>query len=103
MARAQRGMAGAGVGSLSPSPGAQLPSRTRDVALPLERWTCLVLPAAGDPRLVVPRLEQPVAEASPAGDLVEIVSHEETDDAYALVADILGPVGRLGLANRMWA
>ena len=96
-------MADAGVDALILSPGADLRYMTGYVALPLERLTCLVLPAAGDPRLVVPRLEQPVAEASPAGDLVEIVSHEETDDAYALVADILGPVGRLGLANRMWA
>jgi Xaa-Pro aminopeptidase len=96
-------MGEAGVDALVLSPGADLRYLTGYVAHPLERLTCLVLPAAGDPRLVVPRLEKPMAEASPAGGLVDIVAHDETDDAYALVSGMLGRVARLGVANRMWA
>ena len=52
-------------------------------------------PPAGDPFLVVPRLELPAAQASPAGQLdLEIVGWDETDDPYALVAGRLGPVDR---------
>jgi Xaa-Pro aminopeptidase len=63
-----------------------------------------VLPADGDPVLVVPELERPAAEASPAGRLdLQIVSWPETADPYRLVAARLGTPARVGLANRMWA
>jgi Xaa-Pro aminopeptidase len=75
----------------------------------LERLTCLAVPAGGDPFMVVPRLELPAAQASPAGQLgVELVPWDETDDPYALVASRLrgtdgaGPAV-VGLADRMWA
>src|SRR4051812_31808388 len=92
-----------GVDALLLPPGADLRYLTGYAALALERLTCLVLPADGDATLVVPRLERPAAEASPAGSIVGIVSHEETDDAYATVASMLGPIARVGLGNRMWA
>ena len=70
----------------------------------LERLTCLALPAAGDPFLVVPRLELPAAQASPAGGSgLEMIPWDETDDPYELVATRLGPVSSVGLADRMWA
>jgi Xaa-Pro aminopeptidase len=74
-------------------------------AIQLERLTCLVVPAADAPFLVVPRLELPAAQASPAGRLgVEMVPWDETDDPFHLVAGRL-PRGieRVGLADRMWA
>src|SRR5215475_14541578 len=70
----------------------------------LERLTCLAVPAAGDAFLVVPRLELPAAQASPAGRLgIELLAWEETDDPYALVAKRLGSPLAVGLADRMWA
>ena len=87
------------------SPGADLRYLTGYEALPLERLTCLVLPAGGDPLMVVPALEKPAAEASPLGGLgLDIVPWAETDDPYALVASRLssGP-GTVGLDNHMWA
>ena len=87
------------------SPGADLRYLTGYEALPLERLTCLVLPAGGDPLMVVPALEKPAAEASPLGGLgLDIVPWAETDDPYALVAARLssGP-GTVGLDNHMWA
>ncbi|MDQ1699740.1 MAG: hypothetical protein QOG34_1603, partial [Frankiaceae bacterium] len=90
------------------TPGADLRYLTGYEALPLERLTCLVLPARGEPVLVVPRLEHAAAEASGAGDVVKIATHEETDDAFALAAGLAsdalgGAVALVGVADRMWA
>jgi len=94
----------AGMGALLLTPGPDLRYVTGYDAQQLERLTCLVLPAAGDPFLVVPRLELPAAQASPAGGSgVEMIPWDETDDPYALVARRLGPASSVGLSDRMWA
>jgi len=98
----------AGIDALIVTPSADLRYLVGYAALPLERLTCLIVPAGGEPTLLVPRLEQPAAVASGAGESVRIVSHEETDDAFAmagrLIADAIGrPAQTVGLADRMWA
>jgi Xaa-Pro aminopeptidase len=106
---AARAAAAVGVDALLLTPGADLRYLTGYDALPLERLTCLVLPASGPATLVVPRLEHPAAVASPAGELgIEIVGWSETEDPYALVGRLvqhaLGAQPRLiGVGNRMWA
>ncbi|WUH94767.1 Xaa-Pro peptidase family protein [Streptomyces sp. NBC_00433] len=102
---ARKATADAGVDALLVSPGADLRYLTGYQALPLERLTCLVVPAEGEPFLVVPALERPAAQASPAGALgVEITGFAETDDAYALIARRLPPgVRRFAVDNHMWA
>ncbi len=105
VAKACRAAADAGLDALLVSPGADLLYLTGYRAHPLERLTCLVCPAVGDPLLVVPALEKPAAEASPAGGLgLEIVGWAETDDPYALVAGRLpSGVRRIAVDNHMWA
>src|SRR5688500_19123936 len=72
--RAQKATADAGLDALLVTPGADLRYLTGYDALPLERLTCLVLPASGPATLVVPTLERPRAQDSPAGTLgIEIV------------------------------
>jgi Xaa-Pro aminopeptidase len=93
----------AGVDAILLTPGPDLRWLTGYRALPLERLTCLVLPTDGDPRLVVPRLERPAAEASPAGGQFEIADWDETDDPFALVASLLGDVRTVALDDHMWA
>jgi Xaa-Pro aminopeptidase len=96
--------AAAGLDALLLTPGPDLRYVTGYDAHQSERLTCLVVPADGDPLLVVPRLELPAAQASPAGRLaLELAGWDETDDPYALVASRLGPVGAVGLSDRMWA
>ena len=90
------------------TPGADLRYLTGYDALPLERLTCLVVPASGEPVLVVPLLERLAAEASGASAVVKIVTHGETDDAFAMTAglvhDALGTSPRrVAVADRMWA
>jgi Xaa-Pro aminopeptidase len=94
----------AGLGALLLTPGPDLRYVTGYDAQQLERLTCLALPADGDPFLVVPRLELPAAQASPAGGFgLEMIPWDETDDPYELVARRLGTVSSVGLSDRMWA
>ena len=44
---------------------------------PLERLTALVLRPGSDPVLLVPRLERPRADASPAGGLLDMVTWKD--------------------------
>jgi Xaa-Pro aminopeptidase len=102
---ARKATADAGVDALLVSPGADLRYLTGYQALPLERLTCLVVPAEGEPFLVVPALERAAAQASPAGGLgLEITGFAETADAYALIARRLPAGVRLfAVDNHMWA
>jgi Xaa-Pro aminopeptidase len=106
----------AGIGALLLTPGPDLRYVTGYDATALERLTCLVVPVPGrglDPFLVVPRLELPAAQASPAGGLdIELVPWEETEDPYRLIAGRLraagiagapGNPGTVGVSDRMWA
>jgi Xaa-Pro aminopeptidase len=99
----------AGLDALLLTPGPDLRYVVGYDAHALERLTCLAVPVGGDPFLVVPRLELPAAQASPAGRLgIEMIAWDETDDPYALVAKRLTaaigrPPGIVGLADRMWA
>lgn len=102
--RAQAACAGVGVDALLVTPGPDLRYLTGYDAIPLERLTCLVVPAEGEPVLVVPALEVPAAQASPAAHLgLEILGWAETVDPVALVAARLGHPRRIALADQMWA
>jgi Xaa-Pro aminopeptidase len=107
--KAAAAAAAAGIDALLLTPGADLRYLTGYDALPLERLTCLVLPATGPATLVVPRLEHPAAVASPAGRLgIDIVGWGETEDPYTLVARLLHEAlstmpDSLAVGNRMWA
>ncbi|QKW36443.1 aminopeptidase P family protein [Actinomadura sp. NAK00032] len=102
--RVREATAEAGLSAVLLTPGPDLRYVTGYEALQLERLTCLAVPAEGEPFLVVPRLELPAAQESPAGALgVELVPWDETDDPYALTAARLPAAGKVGVADRMWA
>jgi Xaa-Pro aminopeptidase len=104
LSRAQAAAAEAGLDAILVTPGADLRYLTGYAAMPLERLTCLVLPASGDPVLVVPTLERPAAETSPAGAMgLEIVDWQETDDPVALVAKLVPDARRVAVDDHMWA
>jgi len=103
---AARAAAESGLDALLLTPGADLRYLTGYAAHATERLTCLVLPAHGEPTLIVPRLERPAAEASPAPRTgVRIVDHPDGSDPYPLVAAALRDitVRAVGLTDRMWA
>jgi Xaa-Pro aminopeptidase len=104
LAEVKAAVAAADLDAVLLTPGPDLRYVTGYDAHQLERLTCLLLPAQGDPLLIVPRLELRAAQASPAGGLgLAIAGWDETDDPYALVADHLGTPQRVGLSDRMWA
>ncbi|MEU5942858.1 Xaa-Pro peptidase family protein [Micromonospora sp. NPDC047548] len=105
LAAARHATAAAGLDVLLLTPGSDLRYLTGYDAHAGERLTCLVLPAEGEPTLIVPTLERPAAEASPAPATgVRIVDHADGTDPYPLVTAALGgPVAAVGLADRMWA
>ena len=103
--------------------GADLQWLTGYAAHALERLTMLVVPAEGRATLIVPRLEQPAAQLCTAvvSDLVDLVSWQETENPFALVAGRLeeansrpeiqlgalggawGHLGGLLVSDRLWA
>lgn len=90
LARARAGAAAAGLDALLVGVGADLRYLAGYEAMPLERLTLLVLPAApGSPiTLVAPRLEATPARICPAAvsGALEIATWDETGDPMALVA-----------------
>jgi Xaa-Pro aminopeptidase len=104
LGRARKLTAAAGLDALLVTPGPDLAYLTGYDAVPLERLTCLVVPAHADPFVVVPLLEEPAAQASPIGALqLGLHTWADTADPYALVARLLPAAGRVGLDDHMWA
>jgi Xaa-Pro aminopeptidase len=96
----QEAAAAAGIDGLIVTPGADLRYLIGYDAKPLERLTALLLPAAGDPLLVVPELERSAALAS--GVDVEMAAWAETEDPFALVADRLADAARIAVDDHIW-
>ena len=88
--------------------GADLEYLTGYAAHALERLTMLVLAANGQATLVVPRLEVTPARACPGvgGGFVEVITWNETEDAYAIAAsltDLPLAAGRVAVSPTLWA
>jgi Xaa-Pro aminopeptidase len=98
-----------GVDLLVVTPGSDLRYLAGYNAHAMERLTALAVPRSGEPFLVVPRLEAPMVEASPAGSLgLEVMPWDETDDPFSLLASAatarLGSApARVAVGARTWA
>ena len=98
-----------GVDLLVVTPGSDLRYLCGYSAHAMERLTALAVPRRGEPFLVVPRLEAPMVDASPAGTLgLEVLAWNETDDPFALLARAatarLGSApARVAVGDRTWA
>ncbi len=96
--------AAAGLGAIVVTPGANLVYLVGYDAVPLERITALVIPAVGEGFLLVPRLEKLAALASPVGELdIPVVTWDEADDPYRMIADRLDGIETIGIADDMTA
>ena len=101
LTRARERMEELGVDALLLSVGPDLPYLTGYEAMPLERLTMFVLPRAGEPVLLVPRLEAPRVVARP--DLFVLETWDETDDPVARVAALVGPARQVAIGDQTWA
>lgn len=68
-----------------------------------ERLTLLVLTADSEPRLLVPALERPDADASPGAGVLRTSVWKDGQDPYAAAAGLLRPHGRYGVSDATWA
>jgi Xaa-Pro aminopeptidase len=68
-----------------------------------ERITLLVIPAAGDPQLIVPILERPDAEDSPGAGVVGMHDWADGSDPYEATAQLLDPSGRYAISDSAWS
>ncbi|MBV9139919.1 MAG: aminopeptidase P family protein [Pseudonocardiales bacterium] len=94
LTRAQQATQVAGVAALLITPGPDLRYLLGVSGASHERLTCLVLPADGDPTLVVPALERPGLDSTPVAELgLEIAEWTDGEDPYGLVAALLGRFG----------
>src|SRR6476620_5523312 len=97
--------ADAGLAGLVITPGYDLRYLVGSRAQTFERLTALVLPATGEPTIVVPRLELASLKESAVTELgLTVRDWVDGDDPYRLVADALGgapagPAGRLAVAT----
>lgn len=101
LTRARDLAAASGIDALLITPGADLRYLTGYAAKPLERLTCLVLPAEGEPSLIVPQLEVPAARAS--GTSLAPRPWAETDDPFALLASLVPGARKVAVDDQMWA
>ncbi|MEA2058678.1 MAG: Xaa-Pro peptidase family protein [Actinomycetota bacterium] len=88
------------VDALMVSVGSDLPYLTGYRAMPLERLTMLVVPASGEPVLVVPELEAPrvVPDRS-----FHLRPWGESEDPIRIVADLVGGARRIAIGDQTWA
>lgn len=107
---AARAVAGElGVDLLVVTPGSDLRYLCGYHAHAMERLTALAVPRRGEPFLVVPRLEAPMVDASPAGGLgLDVLAWDETDDPFARLAEAAtarlgGAPTRVAVGARTWA
>jgi Xaa-Pro aminopeptidase len=105
LVRARAATAAAGLDALLIGPGPDLRYLTGYGAHGAERLTCLIVPAAADPVVVVPKLERPAALASPIGPLgLELLDWADGEDPYGLVAkQLAAPVRRVAVDDYLHA
>jgi D-alanyl-D-alanine dipeptidase len=70
---------------------------------PAERLTLLVLTANSQPRLLVPAVDRPSAEAAPGAGTLRVSDWWEGQNAYAAAAGLLRPHGRYAVSDATWA
>ncbi|MGQ4517234.1 M24 family metallopeptidase [Streptomyces sp. DW26H14] len=102
--RAAASAAAAGLAGLLVAPGPDLTYLTgyRPTA-DTERMTLLVVPADGDPLLVVPALEARDAESAPGASALTAAPWTDADDPYALTASRLDAKGAFGISDNAWS
>ena len=94
----------AGLAGLLVAPGPDLLYFTGYAPIAItERITMLVIDASGEPRMIVPILERPDAEAAPGAPQVSIVDWKDGDDPYQATAALLRPEGRYAISDSAWA
>ncbi|MFE4727401.1 aminopeptidase P family protein [Microbacterium sp. NPDC056736] len=104
MTRATQDAAAEGLDGLLVTPGPDLLWLTgyQPTAI-TERLTLLVLSSDAYPRLLVPKLERPDAEAAPGAEAMTITDWRDGDDPYQTAARLLAAGGKYAVSDSAWA
>ena len=98
--RLERLRKAAGTTGLVVAPGSDLTYLLGRAGGSHERLTALILPVDGPPTLVVPQLESPGFADLPLAELgVGVTTWVDGEDAYAVVARLLGAVERVAVSD----
>ncbi|UJW30693.1 Xaa-Pro peptidase family protein [Saccharothrix sp. AJ9571] len=98
--RAKQAATAADTDALVIAPGSDLRYLIGQAGGSFERLTALVVPAEGTPALVLPKLEAPGYAEVPTDALgVELHTWVDGEDAYRLVAGLLGKPGRVAVSD----
>jgi Xaa-Pro aminopeptidase len=101
--RAAQSAAEAGLSGLLLTPGPDLIYLTGYAPVAItERITMLVVPVDGEPTMMVPRLERPDAEETPAASVFRLADWADGSYPYEATARLLTP-GRYALSDSAWA
>ena len=68
-----------------------------------ERITMLVVPADGEPAMIVPRLERPDAEKAAGAQNLRIADWTDGSDPYESSAKLLAGTGRYAVSDSAWS
>jgi Xaa-Pro aminopeptidase len=68
-----------------------------------ERLTMLVLSTENEPKLLVPILERPDAEAAAGAGSVSLIDWEDGSDPYEVAIQLLRSDGEFGISDAAWA
>lgn len=103
-ARASQEAAKAGLSGLLITPGPDLAYLTgyQPTAI-TERLTVLVIPAEGDPAMVVPILERPDAVRAFGEDALRLVDWSDGTNPYDAATPLMRLDGRYGISDSAWA
>lgn len=93
----------AGFDGLVIAPGPELAYFADYVPVTTERITLLVIPADGEPTMLVPALEHGGAAETRASGAIRLVDWSDGDDEYVPAAALLRPEGRYAISDATWA
>jgi Xaa-Pro dipeptidase len=100
--RASDAARAAGLDAVLVTPGADLRYLIGAEGASHERLTCLVLPAGGAPRLLVPELERAGYDDLPLAEVgVDVDAYPDGEDPHARLAGVLGGARRVAVAESM--
>ena len=68
-----------------------------------ERLTMLVLSTDNEPKLLVPILERPDAEAAVGAGSVSVIDWEDSGDPFEVATQLLQSDGEFGISDSAWA
>ena len=94
----------AGLAGLLVTPGPDLIYFTGYAPVAItERITMLVIPADGEPAMIVPKLERPDAENAAGALDLGLVDWTDGSDPYEATAKLLAATGRYAVSDSAWA